>query len=154
MPGIPLAIARPDAKVLLIESTQKKAAFLTEAAQKLELTNVQVTSERAEAIGHSPRRERFDVVIARALAEMTTLVEWCLPLVAKGGKLLAMKGPKVAEELPRAANAIRLVNGGEAVVHRVELVGTSGHVIVEIGKLGRTDPRYPRSVATMKKRPL
>src|SRR5687767_6202551 len=119
VPGIPLAVARPDAQVLLIESTKKKAAFLRGAAEQLGLQNVRVTEQRAEDVGRagSPEREAFDVVIARAVATLDWLVEWCLPLARKGGKMLAMKGQKVVEELPAAAKAIRALNGGEAVVH-------------------------------------
>jgi len=72
------------------------------------------------------------VAVARALAPMDILVEWCLPMVKKGGKLLAMKGPKLAEELPRARQAIRLLGGGAPLIHPAQLPGAEGHVIVEI----------------------
>src|SRR5215212_2439778 len=113
VPGIPLAIARPDAQVLLIESTKKKAAFLRSAVEQLGLTNVAVNDERAEDVGQSKEhRERYDVVVARAVAALAWLAEWCLPLArARGGKVLAMKGAKAAEELPAAVKAIKLLNG-------------------------------------------
>ena len=85
VPGIPLAIARADATVLLIESTKKKAAFLKEAIEALGLTNASVSEWRAEDVGHSNSRETFDVALARAVATMDWLAEWCLPLVKKGG---------------------------------------------------------------------
>lgn len=154
VPGIPLAIVRPDLTVTLIESTQKKAAFLSRAMQALELPNLEVFASRAEDLAHSPRRESFDVVIARALAMMNVLAEWCLPLVRKGGKLLAMKGAKVVEELPAAEKAIRILNGAPAVVHPAHLPGAENHVIVEVVKVGRTDRRYPRSPAQLKAKPL
>src|SRR5207249_11340225 len=91
-----------------------------------------------------PLRESFDIVTARALAEMNVLVEWCLPLVKVGGKLLAMKGAKIADELPRAAGAIKLLGGGEPRVHRVELPGADYHVIVEVAKIVKTGAQYPR----------
>jgi 16S rRNA (guanine527-N7)-methyltransferase len=116
---------------------------------------VSVSAWRAEDVGQSNSRETFDVVTARAVGAMVFLVEWCLPLVKKGGKVLAMKGPKVAEELPAAQKAIRLLAGGDAVVHAVTaLPGISGHVIVEVPKVGRTDARYPRSATAAKKTPL
>src|SRR3954447_17402381 len=105
--GIPLAIVRPDARVLLTESTQKKAAFLENTIRQIGLSNVRVSIHRAEDEARGPARESFDVVIARALAAMNVLVEWCLPLVKVGGKLLAMKGGKIAEELPAAARGIK-----------------------------------------------
>src|SRR2546423_4897134 len=155
VPGIPLAIARPDAAVLLIESTQKKAAFLKDAAAQLGLANVSVSSWRAEDVGHSNSRETCDIVAARAVGAMVFLVEWCLPLVKKGGKLLAMQGPRIAEELPAAQKAIKLLGGGPAIVHPVaSLPDITGHVIVEVPKLAKTDPRYPRPATIAKGKPV
>lgn len=156
VPGIPLAIVRPDLEVVLIESTKKKAAFLASAVESLGLRNVSVSDMRAEDAGRLPRfRETFDVAVARAVATLDWLAEWCLPLVKpKTGKLLAMKGARAADELPRAAKAIKLLNGGEPVVYSVDLPGTDHRVIVEIPKRGRTDPRYPRSATVAKGKAL
>jgi len=151
VPGIPLAIARPDAQVFLLESTKKKAAFLDRTATTLALSNIRVLPDRAEDIAHSDLRESFDIVTARAVGAMNLLVEWCLPLLKTGGKLLAMKGAKLAEELPAADNAIGLLNGGPPITHPVQLPGTENHAIVEVPKLGRTDPRYPRPASQAKK---
>lgn len=144
VPGIPLAIARPDASVVLIESTRKKAIFLENTARTLGLTNISVRSDRAETIGQSKLREACDVVVARAVGALDFLVEWCLPLVRKGGKFLAMKGAKVNDELPAAQKAIRLLGGAPAIVHPVSLPGTEHHVIVEIAKTHPTPARFPR----------
>jgi 16S rRNA (guanine527-N7)-methyltransferase len=154
VPGIPLAIARPDARVTLIESTKKKAAFLEDAARTLGLTNVTVVARRAEDVALSDARETFDVAVARAVATLDWLVEWCLPLVKVGGRMLAMKGPKVQDELDAARRAARLVGGGEVELHPVDLPGTSGHVIAVIPKIRRTDPRYPRPATHAKGKPL
>ena len=154
VPGIPLAIARPDATFLLIESTKKKATFLKQAIEALELNNVSVSEWRAEEVGHSNSRETFDVALARAVATMSWLAEWCLPLVKKGGKMLAMKGPKVAEELPEAKRTITAAGGGEAVVHLVDLPGTEHRVIVEVPKIARSDKRLPRPATQAKGKPL
>jgi 16S rRNA (guanine527-N7)-methyltransferase len=154
VPGIPLAIVRPDVQVTLIDSTRKKAAFLRECAIQLELPNVRVIEDRAEAVGRSEHRETFDIACARAVATLDWLCEWCLPLVKKGGKVLAAKGARHVEELPAAIKAAKLLGGGAPVVHRVELPGTTGHVIVEIPKVGRTDKRYPRDPTRAKGRPL
>jgi 16S rRNA (guanine527-N7)-methyltransferase len=153
-PGIPLAIARPDATFLLIESTKKKAAFLKQAIDALELTNVSVSEWRAEDVGHSNSRETFDVALARAVATLSWLAEWCLPLVKKGGKILAMKGPKVADELPEAKRSITMAGGGEAIVHPVDLPGTEHRVIVEVPKIARSDKRLPRPATQAKGKPL
>jgi len=156
VPGIPLAVARPDVQVVLIESTKKKAAFLAETARALGLGNVTVVDTRAEDAGQSPTwREAIDVATARAVATLDWLAEWCLPLVKpKAGKVLAMKGARAAEEVPAAAKAIKLLNGGEPIVHPVELPGSEHRVIVEIPKRGRTDPKYPRNATVAKGRPL
>jgi 16S rRNA (guanine527-N7)-methyltransferase len=154
VPGIPLAIARPDATVMLVESTKKKAAFLRETAAALNLGNVSVSEWRAEDVGQSNSRETFDVATARAVATLDWLAEWCLPLVKRRGKLLAMKGARVAEELPAARKAIKILGGGEPVVHPVELPGSEHRVIVEIPKVGTTSDRFPRPATQAKGKPL
>lgn len=154
VPGIPLAIARPDARVMLVESTKKKAAFLKDAVAQLGLENVSVSEWRAEQVGRSNSRETFDVATARAVATLDWLAEWCLPLVKKGGKLLAMKGSRAAEEVPAARKAIKLLGGGEPVVHAIDLPGAEHHVVVEIPKLHRTDDRFPRDPTVAKGKPL
>jgi 16S rRNA (guanine527-N7)-methyltransferase len=156
VPGLPLAIARPDAKITLIEATKKKAAFLKEAAAALDLSNVTVLDTRAEDVGQDPAtREKFDVAVARAVATIDWLAEWCLPLVRKHGRVLLMKGPKHLEELPIALKPIRFLGGGVSVVHPVaELPGADHLVIVEIPKVRLTDRRYPRAATATKGNPV
>ncbi|HEX4795444.1 MAG TPA: 16S rRNA (guanine(527)-N(7))-methyltransferase RsmG [Humisphaera sp.] len=154
VPGIPLAIARPDATVLLIESTKKKAAFLRQAVAELKLANVQISDDRAEDVGHSARRESFDVVIARAVATLDWLAEWCLPLVKLGGHMLAMKGARAAEELPLSQRAIRMLGGSDAVSHPASLPGADYHVIVQIKKTRKSDRQFPRPASVAKGQPL
>ena len=154
VPGIPLAIARPDLSVVLIESTGKKANFLRETAAELGLENVTVRGERAEDVGRSSGRESFDVAVARAVATLEWLAEWLLPLVRVGGSALAMKGQRATDELPAAAIAVRLLGGGPAVVHPVELPGTDHRVIVQMPKVRKTDERFPRAATAAKGRPL
>ncbi len=154
VPGIPLAIARPDARITLIESTKKKADFLTRTAATLQLANVRVVPQRAEDAGNSGLRQSFDVVTARAVATIDWLAEWTLPLVKVGGKALLMKGPRHADELPTAAKAIKILGGAAPVVHPVELPGATGLVIVEIPKTQRSDTRYPRPASSAKGNPI
>jgi 16S rRNA (guanine527-N7)-methyltransferase len=154
VPGIPLAIVRPEARVLLVEATKKKAAFLASAKAALDLKNVEIAAERAEEVGYGRYRETMDVAIARAVATMDWLAEWCLPLVKVNGSMLAMKGPRVAEELPAAARAIKLMGGGEAAIHPVELPGSDHRVIVEIRKINKSDRRYPRTATAAKGKAL
>jgi 16S rRNA (guanine527-N7)-methyltransferase len=154
VPGLPLAIARPDAQVTLIESTKKKAVFLRQTADTLGLTNVTVVDQRAEDVGHSVDREKFDVAVIRAVATMDWLAEWCLPLLKTGGQMLAMKGQRISEELPVAATAIRRLGGAPAVVHTVELPGSEHRVIAEVVKLQPSDALFPRSATVAKGRPI
>ena len=128
--------------------------FLRETAAALGLTNVEVFSDRVEDVGHSLDREKFDVTVMRAVATMDWLAEWCLPLLKKGGKMLAMKGQRIVEELPIAAMAIRRVGGGLPIVHPVELPGSEHRVIVEIAKERPADALFPRSATVAKGRPL
>jgi len=144
VPGIILAVVRGDATVALIEATQKKANFLKLACDRLGLKNVLILPQRAEEAGRTNLRETFDVVAARAVAPLPQLLEWCLPLTKRGGKVLAMKGPKVQEELAAAQKAARLMAGGTVTVNAAPLPGAEGHVIVEVMKEGKTDAKYPR----------
>jgi 16S rRNA (guanine527-N7)-methyltransferase len=144
IPGIVLAIVRPDAQIALIESTQKKAHFLRGAAAELKLGNVSIESVRAEDVARSADRESFDIAIARAVAVMPELVEWLLPLVKVGGYALAMKGPKGLEELEQARPLIKRLGGDRAAILSADLPDRPGHVIIKIAKTARTHPRYPR----------
>ena len=150
VPGIVLAIARPDAQVLLIESTKKKAAFLATAVQTLELKNVTVSGLRVEEICRGPERGRFDVVTARAVALLPWLVEWALPLLKLHGNLLAMKGARAAEELEQTKEVRRRLRAGDPIIHAIDLPGTDQHVVVQIPKAGRTEEAYPRSPSVTK----
>ena len=155
VPGIPLAIARPDIAVTLIESTRKKADFLTWAAGELGLKNLHVLNCRVEEAGRDKQtRELFDIVVVRAVGTLNWLAEWCLPLLKVGGKMLAMKGPKAAEELPLAEHAIRLTGGAGPDVRPADLPGATNHVIIEIEKIRPTPATYPRHPSVAKGKPL
>jgi 16S rRNA (guanine527-N7)-methyltransferase len=153
VPGIILAIARPDAQVALIEATKKKADYLKSAAGELGLANVTVLPIRAEEAGRSEWRELFDVALARAVATLDWLAEWMLPLVKKGGVMLAMKGAKAGEELAGVRRLAAKLGGGNGEILPVELPGAEHHVIVRFRKIGRTDPRWPRAASAAKGRP-
>lgn len=154
VPGIPLAIVLPTRRFVLIESTKKKAVFLERAVTELGLTNVRVLAERVEDVARGELRETFDIAIGRAVGRLVWLVEWCLPLLKKGGDLLAMKGAKAAEEIEESADALKWLHGSPPETHAVELPGTEHHVIVRVRKLGKSDPRFPRPATFAKGRPL
>ncbi len=106
LPGIPIAITRPDLLVTLVEATHKKAAFLSTVAEALGLSGVSIESERAEKLTTGPLRETFDVVTARAVARLTQLVPLTAPFVKRGGRLLLIKGQKANEEVVEAARVL------------------------------------------------
>jgi 16S rRNA (guanine527-N7)-methyltransferase len=150
VPGVLLAIARPDARVTLIEATRKKAAFLSTLPEGLGSPNLFIEAFRVEEVGGGLLRETFDVAVARAVATLNWLAEWMLPLVKKGGWMLAMKGPRVVEELPSGQKAMTMLGGGIAEILPADLKGNPGHVIVKVQKRSRTPSRYPRAASVAK----
>lgn len=156
LPGMPVAIARPSLKVTLLESTGKKADFIRRAIDTLGLTNATVLQDRAETIGQSPEhREQYDACINRAVGPMNVLLEFALPLVSVGGRVLAMKGPKVEEELGEAGDALSLLGAGElAVIEAYPESFGNDLVIVSIIKEVATPDEYPRLPGVPKKQPL
>ena len=156
VPGIPLAIMRPDLRVVLVDSLRKRTIFLTEAVERLGLANVEVVWSRAEDLGHKPEfRERYDVVLARAVAALNVLAELCLPLVKVGGWFLALKGPRVQEELAQAQTAIALLGGGGATLLEAELpILPELRTILRIDKRKPTLVKYPRKAGLPERSPL
>lgn len=155
-PGIPLAILMPDAQMTLIEATQKKARFLTHICHTLSLPNVSVVSLRAETVGQDPKhREHYDLVFARAVAQLSTLVELCLPLCRPGGRLVAAKGPEVENEVTDADYAIQVLGGVLTTLKAVELPGSdTTRYLAVVDKIRRTPEQYPRNPGIPAKRPL
>lgn len=146
LPGIPIAVARPDLRVTLVESTGKKARFLAECVQRLGLTQCRVAAERAEALARDPRhRQGYDVAVCRAIGPLVRVLEWTLPLVRIGGLLLAMKGPRVEQELEEAGDTMHALGAGELQVFDAYPQGFGiGTVIVRIVKERPTPSGYTR----------
>jgi 16S rRNA (guanine527-N7)-methyltransferase len=126
VPGIPLAIARRDLGVTLVEATQKKAAFLEAVSAALGLANVSVRAERAESLAAGELRGSFDVVTARAVAKLAALVLVTAPLARRGGCLLLVKGQRADEELADAAKALRTAR----VIHERTVATPTGRIVV------------------------
>ncbi|MBA3533275.1 MAG: 16S rRNA (guanine(527)-N(7))-methyltransferase RsmG, partial [Ardenticatenales bacterium] len=111
-PGIPLAIVRPTWQITLLEATRKKVDFLQLVADELGLSNAVTLWGRAEEQGHeAAQREQYDVAVARAVAELPVLAEYCLPFVRVGGRWVAQKGARVEEEVQNAHNALGQLGG-------------------------------------------
>ena len=156
MPGIPLKILLPDIKLVLLDSTAKKAAFLHHVKQKLGLNNVEIVVGRAEEIAHeSQYRERFDTVLSRAVAPLSTLVELTLPFCTIGGSFIAQKKGAINQEISQAGKAISLLGGNLREVKRIDLPEfTDERRLIIIDKLSPTPQLYPRRPGVPSKRPL
>ena len=154
LPGLPLKIARPELSLTLLEANQRKAAFLVQATARLGLEGVEVVSRRAEEAGRDLQyREAYDFALARALAPMRVLVELCLPFVAVGGRLLAMKTDAVAEA-EGARGVIERLGGELVAVTPARSEARSLGQVVVVGKVGATPPEYPRRAGVPGRRPL
>ena len=155
-PGIPLAISRPDLQITLMDSLRKRIEFLRELIQALGITNVTLVWGRAEELGQTPQyRDRFDIVIARAVAPLRVLVELCLPLTKTNGVFLAMKGPKAEEEVEAATNALKII-GGKLIGTRIVVLPLLKEMrtLVHILKNRPTPREYPRKAGTPERQPI
>ena len=156
IPGIPLKIMFPNIKLALVDATAKKATFLHHLNRKLGLDNVEVIVGRAEDIAHkSQYRERFDLVLSRAVAPLPSLVELTLPFCTIGGSFVAQKKGAIDPEITRAGKAISLLGGKLREVKRVSLKEfTDERQLVIIDKVSPTPELYPRRPGIPSKRPL
>ena len=156
LPGIPIKIICPQISLVLLDSVNKKVRFVETVIEQLKLDKCTAVHARAEEMAREPgKREAFDVVVSRAVAEMRVLSEYCLPFVKQGGYFLAYKGPGADEELKDAQNALKIL-GGEWVETRDIKVPFSDktHKIIVIKKKSKTPKQYPRSAGKPKKFPL
>jgi len=156
IPGIPLKIVFPDIKLVLLEATAKKADFLHYIKHKLGLDNVEIVVGRAEEVAHEARyRERFDLVLSRAVAPLPTLVELTLPFCALGGSFIAQKKGTIDEEISRANRAISMLGGNLREVKRIDLAEFADErYLIAIDKVSPTPGQYPRRTGIPAKRPL
>ena len=155
-PGLPVKIANPDISLTLVDSLQKRIGFLNEVVSTLGLSNVETVHSRAEELGvNKDYREKYDVCVSRAVANLTTLTELCLPFVKVGGLFVSLKGPKAEEEVKEAKNAIKLLGGELIKIQSYDLSDTDlNHNIVIIKKISHTPTKYPRKAPKPAKEPL
>ena len=156
LPGIPLKILLPDIKLVLLDSTAKKADFLHHLKSKLGLDGVEIVVGRAEAIAHEAQyRERFDLVLSRAVAPLPALVEMTLPFCAIAGSFVAQKKGAIDAEVSQASKAITVLGGSLREVRRVDLEEfTDERWLVIIDKISPTPEQYPRRPGMPNKRPI
>lgn len=156
MPGIPLKIAFPDIKLVLLEATAKKVSFLHHIKEKLGLNDVEIIVGRAEEVAHVAQyRERFGLVLSRAVAPLPTLVELTLPFTAIGGSFIAQKKGRVDDEIAQADRAIGLLGGRVGEVKKIEMAEFADErYLIVIDKTSPTPEQYPRRPGMPGKKPL
>ena len=154
-PGLPVAIARPDVRVVLIEAAQRKCAFLERLVARIGAGNAEVVCARAEDVARSPTgRDSAAVVAARALAPLSDLLELTAPLCAVEGHVVAMKGPRADEELKAAARASGVLCLRLVAELRFTLPGGHERILLTFRKVAPTPARFPRRPAARARTPL
>ena len=155
VPGLVVALARPDQRWLLVDSVRKKADAVRGFAAALGIRNVEVVAERAEVLGRDPdHRETYRLVTARACAALPVLAEYAMPLLALGGTLLAWKGPLTDDELRAGRAASTMCGGGPPSVRASGFAELGEHRFVMITKEAATPERFPRRPGEPVRRPL
>lgn len=155
-PGIPLKIAFPELNIVLMDSLQKRVKFLQEVIDELGLTDIQAIHGRAEETGRNKLyREQFDLCVSRAVANITTLSEYCLPFVKEGGRFISYKSSSIDEELEEGKKGIFLLGGKVSDLHKFQLPDSDlQRSFVVIDKVKKTPKAYPRKAGTPSKDPL
>lgn len=153
-PGIPLKIAFPRLKITLVDSLKKRVLFLNDVIRKLELESIDAVHARAEDLARNlDYREQFDLCVSRAVANLSTLEEYCIPFVKKGGKFIAYKSGDIEEEMNQAKKACSLLGGKMDEVYKFSL-NENNRSFVIIEKVKKTPPYYPRKAGLPSKEPL
>ena len=155
-PGIPLAIMNESLKITLVDSLNKRLIFLQEVINELNLKNVELVHARAEEFGQNKKyREKFDISTSRAVANLSTLSEYLIPLVKENGKILCMKASDAEEEIEQAKKAMNVLGG---TIKNVEIFNLPqsdiGRTIITIEKIKNTPAKYPRKAGTPSKEPI
>ena len=155
-PGIPVKILFPNLKVTLIDSLNKRLKFLDDVISELELDKIETVHGRAEDLGHNDLyREKYDLCVSRAVANLSTLSEYCIPFIKKNGVFASYKASDSEEEINISKNAITILGGSISKVCEIDLPGTEvKRNIVIIKKDKYTPKKYPRKAGTPSKEPL
>ncbi|MGI6361616.1 MAG: 16S rRNA (guanine(527)-N(7))-methyltransferase RsmG [Bacillota bacterium] len=155
-PGVPAAIMQPASSWILLDSLQKRCGFLWQVKKELGLSNVEVLCSRAEVAAYQDNlREKFDVVVARAVSPLPSLLECSLPFVAGGGYFLAMKGPSVEEEIAASQQALSLLGGRIDDLKQLMLPDKEElRSLVVVKKISDCPGKYPRRAGKPQKHPL
>ena len=155
-PGLPLKIFRPDLKLTLFDSLNKRILFLKAVAEEMGISDIEFIHSRAEDGGKNKLyREQYDIAVSRAVARLNVLCELCLPFVAVGGFFIALKGSRYNEEIKESTEALRLLGGEIVKIENVKLPRLDDvRAVVYIKKVKKTSPSYPRRPGVAEKNPL
>ncbi len=155
-PGIPLKIYNRTLNITLMDSLNKRINFLNNVIDKLKLENIEAVHGRAEEMGQNKKyREQYDIVVSRAVANLSTLIEYLAPFAKVNGKIIVMKGPNVDEEIKNASNALKELNCKIENRKKFNLAGTDNERnVLIIRKIKETNKKYPRKAGTPSKMPL
>lgn len=155
-PGVPLAILFPEKNFILIDSLNKRIKIINELCASLDIRNVTAIHGRAEELARKEGfRETFDLCVSRAVANMSTLSEYCLPFVKKGGSFIAYKGPDCEEEIKNAKKAISMLGGKLDRIEGMKIENVPfDHKLIYISKIKNTVSKYPRKAGTPSKEPI
>lgn len=150
-PGLPLKIVRPDLTVTLLDSVNKKVAFVSDVVAELKLSGVTAVHARIEDF---PHKGEYDAVVSRAVAELSTLAEYALPFVKIGGAFIAYKSEKAESEAEAAASAITLLGGRIREIREAFVAAGLTRKLIVIDKIAPTPPKYPRGKNLPRLKPL
>ena len=155
-PGIPLKIAFPHLKVVLLDSLNKRINFLNEVIAELGLTDIKTIHGRAEDYAKQTEyREKFDLCVSRAVANLSTLAEYCLSYVSVDGLFIPYKSGEIDEELENSKKAVKILGGKIENVVKFQLPGTEiGRSFVKVRKIANSNKKYPRKAGLPAKEPL
>ena len=155
-PGIPLKIFLDNINILMVDSVNKKVDFINKIISELNLENALAIHERAEDLAHNMNyREKYDVAVSRAVANMSTLAEYLIPFVKIGGKIIYIKGPNIKDELDNSKNAINILGGKIEYIYEYKLPNLEQiYNIIVIKKVKSTNIKYPRKAGIPNNSPI
>lgn len=155
-PGIPLKLLNKELNITLVDSLNKRINFLNEVIDRLNLKNINTVHSRAEDLSRNKKyRENFDIILSRAVANMSVLLEYTLPFLKVGGKCIAMKGPNIEEELNNSKKALKVLGGEIEKIENIKLPNSDiERNIVIIKKIKETPKQYPRKAGKPSKEPI
>lgn len=155
-PGIPLKIAFPHLNITLLDSLNKRIKFLNEVIESIGLEKITTIHGRAEDFAKQENyREQFDLCVSRAVANLATLSEYCLPYVKVGGRFVSYKSGEIDEEVENSKTAVKVLGGKIKKIEKFQLLGTDiGRSFVEIQKVKNTGKKFPRKAGLPAKEPI